>query len=106
INHCICFFCQRFLIHKHKLTMKYKMTDEDFKNSILDLIILTQAKQEALINLVIDNLVEKSGDEKTIVKEFDEDFLAAETRIRDLLYEHYGATDIDEILGQDDDDKQ
>ena len=81
------------------------MTDEDFKNSILDLIILTQAKQEALINLVIDNLVEKGGDEKSIVKNFDEDFLKAETRIRDLLYEHYGSTDIDEILDQDETDK-
>jgi hypothetical protein len=81
--------------------MKYNMTDNDFKNSILDLLILTQAKQEALINLVVNNLIDKGVDGESIVKKFNDDFLAAETRIRDLLFEHYGSTNIDDIFGND-----
>jgi hypothetical protein len=81
--------------------MKYNMTDNDFKNSILDLLILTQAKQEALINLVVNNLIDKGVDGESIVKKFNDDFLAAETMIRDLLFEHYGSTNIDDIFGND-----
>ncbi len=62
--------------------MNYKMTDNGFNNAILDL--LTFAKQEAFINSIVAKITKNGVDENSLVKKFDEDFLTAETRIKDL----------------------
>ena len=67
----------------------------------LEVLVQVYARQEALIHLVMDKLIERGENETELVKEFDADFQAAKKGLMRLLYEDYGAIDLKGLFDED-----
>jgi hypothetical protein len=60
----------------------------------LEVLVQVYARQEALIHLVMDKLIERGENETELVKDFDADYLFAKKTLMRLLYEDYGDIDL------------
>jgi hypothetical protein len=67
----------------------------------LEVLVQVYARQEALIHLVMDKLIERGENETELVKDFDADYLVAKKTLMRLLYEDYGDIDLKGLFDED-----
>ncbi len=69
--------------------------------SCLELLVKIYARQDALTKLLVDNLSKNDKHKKEMLESFNEDYLSAEKRLMNLLYEDFGELDIKGLFEDD-----